>query len=48
MSAAARARFRTSVTLSGYSLPIWAELAIVVVFALIFFVLAFRRLSRIE
>jgi ABC-2 type transport system permease protein len=48
MSAAARARFPTSVTLFGYSLPIWMELAIVVVFALVFFVLAFRGLSRTE
>jgi len=48
MSAAARARFPTNVTLFHYSLPIWVELAIVVVFALVFFVLAFRGLSRTE
>jgi ABC-2 type transport system permease protein len=48
MSAAARARFPTSVTIFGYSLPIWVELAIVVIFALVFFVLAFRGLSRTE
>ena len=48
MSAAARARFPTNVTLFGYSLPIWVELTIVVVFALVFFVLAFRGLSRTE
>ncbi len=48
MSAAARARFPTNVTLFGYSLPIVVELAIVVVFALVFFILAFRGLSRTE
>jgi ABC-2 type transport system permease protein len=48
MSAAARARFPTNVTLFGHSLPIAVELAIVVVFALVFFVLAFRGLSRTE
>jgi ABC-2 type transport system permease protein len=48
MSPSARARFPTNVTLFGYTLPMGAELAIVVVFALIFFVLAFRGLSRSE
>ena len=44
----ARARFPTNVTLFGYTLPIWLELAIVVVFAMVFFVLAVRGLSRTE
>jgi len=48
MSPAARARFPTSVTIFRYSLPIWVELAIVAIFALVFFVLAFRGLSRTE
>jgi ABC-2 type transport system permease protein len=48
MSPAARARFPTNVTLFGHILPIEVELAIVVVFALGFFVLAFRGLSRTE
>ncbi len=48
MSAAARARFPINVTLFGYTLPIWVELAVVVAFALVFFVLAFRGLSRTE
>jgi len=48
MSAAARARFPTNVTLFAHTLPIELELAIVVVFALVFFVLAFRGLSRTE
>jgi ABC-2 type transport system permease protein len=48
MSPAARARFPTNVTLFGYSLPIWVELAVVVAFAVVFFVLAFRGLSRTE
>jgi len=48
MSPAARARFPTNVTLFGYTLPIGIELAIVVVFALVFFVLAFRGLSKTE
>ncbi|MGA2835660.1 MAG: ABC transporter permease [Acidimicrobiales bacterium] len=48
MSPAARARFPTNVTLFGHSLPIAVELAIVVVFALAFFVLAFRGLSKAE
>jgi ABC-2 type transport system permease protein len=48
MSAAARARFPTNVTLFGHILPIWVELVVVVVFALTFFVLAFRGLSRTE
>ena len=45
---AARARFPTNVTLFGHTLSIAVELAIVVVFALVFFVLAFRGLSRTE
>jgi len=48
MSPAARARFPTNVTLFGYTLSIGMELAIVVVFAVVFFVLAFRGLSRTE
>src|ERR1019366_5521788 len=48
MRAAARARFPTKVTLFSYTLPMGLELAIVVVFALVFFVLAFRGLSRTE
>ncbi|MGD0882483.1 MAG: ABC transporter permease [Acidimicrobiales bacterium] len=48
MSPAARARFPTNVTLFGHTLPIAVELAIVVVFALAFFVLAFRGLSKTE
>ncbi len=48
MSPAARSRFPTNVTLFGYALPIGAELTIVIVFALVFFVLAFRGLSRTE
>ena len=48
MSPAARARFSTDVTLFGYSLPIWVELAIVVAFAAVFFVLAVRGLSRTD
>jgi len=48
MSPAARARFPTNVTLFGYTLPIWLELTIVIIFALVFFVLAFRGLSRTE
>jgi len=48
MSAAARARFPTNVTLFGHTLSIGLELAIVVIFAIVFFVLAFRGLSRTE
>jgi hypothetical protein len=48
MSAAARTRFPTNVTLFGHTLPLEVELAIVLVFALTFFVLAFRGLSRTE
>jgi ABC-2 type transport system permease protein len=48
MSALARAHFSTSVTWFGWVLPIWLELAIVVVFAAVFFVLAVRGLSRTE
>jgi ABC-2 type transport system permease protein len=48
MSAAAQLRFPTGVTLFGYSLPIVVELAIVVAFALVFFVLAIRGFSRAE
>ena len=48
MSAAARARFPTNVTILGYPLPIWLEMTIVTVFAIVFFVLAFRGLSRTE
>jgi ABC-2 type transport system permease protein len=48
MSAIARERFSTSVTWFGWTLPIWFELLIVVVFAVIFFVLAVRGLSRTE
>jgi ABC-2 type transport system permease protein len=48
MSVAARARFPTNVTLFGFTLPIWVEISFVVAFALIFFVLAFRGLSRTE
>ena len=48
MSAIARARFSTSVTWFGWPLPMWFELLIVVVFAVVFFVLAVRGLSRTE
>lgn len=48
MSPAARLRFPTDVSLFGYALPIWVELAIVVTFASTFFVLAVRGLSRTE
>src|SRR5664280_2722618 len=48
MSAAARARFPTNVTLFGHSLPLAVELAVVTAFATVFFVLAFRGLSRTE
>ena len=48
MSPAARARFPTNVTLFGNTLSIGTELAIVVVFAVVFFVLAFRGLSKTE
>ncbi|MFF4653405.1 ABC transporter permease [Streptomyces sp. NPDC001380] len=48
VSAAARARFPTNVTVLGRTLPIWWELAVVAVFALVFLVLAHRGLSRTE
>lgn len=45
-SHSARARFPTNVTIFGYALPVGLEPAVVVVFALVFFVLAHRGLSR--
>ena len=48
MSVAARTRFPTNVTLFGHILPIAGELAVVIVFALAFFVLGFQGLSRTE
>jgi ABC-2 type transport system permease protein len=48
MTPAAQARFAASVTINGYTLPIAVELAIVVVFALVFFILAIWGLSRTE
>ncbi len=48
MSAVARAHFSTSVTWFGWPLPMWLELVIVAVFAVVFFVLAVRGLSRTE
>ncbi len=48
MSTLARAHFSTSVTWFGWPLPMWLELAIVVIFAVIFFGLAVRGLSRTE
>jgi len=48
MSPAARARFPTGITMFGYTLPITLELALVVVFALVFFILAIWGLSRTE
>jgi ABC-2 type transport system permease protein len=48
MSPAARARFPTGITMFGYTLPITLELALVVVFALVFFMLAIWGLSRTE
>jgi hypothetical protein len=48
MSAIARARFPTNVTLFDSALPIGIELAVVAVFALLFFGLAVRGLSRTE
>jgi ABC-2 type transport system permease protein len=48
MSPAARARFSTSVTMFGHTLPVWSEITIVVVFALTFFVLALQGLSKAE
>ncbi len=48
MSALARAHFSTRVTWFGWPLPMWLELAIVVIFAVIFFALAVRGLSRTE
>ena len=48
MTPAAQARFAAGVTINGYTLPIAVELAIVVVFALVFFILAIWGLSRTE
>src|SRR5664280_1239086 len=48
MSPAARTRFPTGITMFGYTLPITLELALVVVFALVFFILAIWGLSRTE
>jgi len=48
MSAVAREHFSTTVTWFGWPLPMWLELAIVVVFASTFFVLAVRGLSKTE
>lgn len=48
MSPAAQARFGAGVTIFGYTLPIAVELAIVVVFALVFFTFAVWGLSRTE
>jgi ABC-2 type transport system permease protein len=48
MSAAARARFPTAVTISGYALPTWLDLVIVITFTLVFFAVAVRGLSRTE
>ena len=46
MSAAARARFPTAVTISGYALPTWVDLVIVIAFTSVFFAVAVRGLSR--
>ncbi len=46
MSALARARFPTAVTLFGYTLSIGMELAVVAAIAEVFFVLAFRDRCR--
>jgi ABC-2 type transport system permease protein len=48
MSALAREHFSTTVTWFGWPLPIWLDLAIVVVFAAIFFVLGVVGLSKTE
>jgi len=48
MTPAAQARFAAGITINGYTLPIAVELAIVVVFALVFFILAIWGLSRTE
>jgi ABC-2 type transport system permease protein len=48
MSAAARARFSTSVTMFGHTLAAWSEITIVVIFALTFFVVALKGLSKAE
>jgi ABC-2 type transport system permease protein len=48
MTPAAQARFAAGVTINGYTLPIAVELAMVVVFALVFFILAIWGLSRTE
>ena len=48
MSAVAQAHFSTAVTWFGWVLPVWFELAIVVVFAAVLFVLAERGLSRLS
>jgi ABC-2 type transport system permease protein len=43
---AAAARFSAQVTLFGHVLSIWTEIAIVVVFFVVFFILAVKGLSR--
>lgn len=48
MTPMAQVRFPTGVSLFGYSLSIGSELAIVVVFAVVFLVLAIRGFSRTE
>src|ERR1039458_6034508 len=48
MTPAAQARFAAGVTVFGHTLPIMADVAIVVVFALVFFGLAVLGLSRTE
>jgi len=45
---AAAERFSAQVTLFGHTLSIWAEIAIVITFAVVFFLLAVRGLSRRE
>jgi ABC-2 type transport system permease protein len=45
---AAAARFSAQVTLFGHTLSIWTEIAIVIAFAIGFFVLAVRGLSRTQ
>jgi len=48
MTAAAHARFQPGVSLFGYNQPIALELAFVIAFAVVFFALAIRGLSRTE
>ncbi|NKQ54012.1 ABC transporter permease [Amycolatopsis sp. K13G38] len=48
MPAAAKARFPTGVDLFGYTLPIGAEIGIVVVFAVVFITAAIRSFGRAE